>query len=154
MSPELIRARNREAERSASFENNETGTLALGVCVVADHANVMIGVCAMASLEFMTVTRFRFSFSRQRGGGRSLPVRSFVRSRADCARWRTCDDESARAPRSLPSLSLGRWRDLCGSLAPLSLSQPWAFRLWPENLGPELVLGGGERRSQGRGVDT
>ena len=78
-------------------------------------------------------------------GRRALPSRSLLRSRADGARCRTCDDESARAPRSLPSLSLGRWRDLCGSLAPLSLSQPWAFRLWPENLGPELVLWGGER---------
>ena len=63
-------------------------------------------------------------------GRRALPSRSLLRSRADGARCRTCDDESARAPRSLPSLSLGRWRDLCGSLAPLSLSQPWVPRLW------------------------
>ena len=69
-----------------------------------------------------------------------------LRFRADGARCRTCDDESARAPRSLPSLSLGRWRDLCGSLAPLTALGLPTLALG-ENLGPELVLGGREALS-------
>ena len=38
-------------EGSATLEDHEARTLALGVCVVTDDAHVMVGVSAMASLE-------------------------------------------------------------------------------------------------------
>ena len=50
-SPDQVRARNQGFEGSASFEDHEAGTLALGVGVVTDDAHVVIGVCAVASLE-------------------------------------------------------------------------------------------------------
>ena len=50
-SPDQVRARNQGFEGSASFEDHEAGTLALGVGVVTDDAHVVVGVCAVASLE-------------------------------------------------------------------------------------------------------
>jgi hypothetical protein len=50
-SPDQVRAQNQWFEGSASFENHEAGTLALGVGVVTDDAHVVVGVSAVASLE-------------------------------------------------------------------------------------------------------
>ena len=50
-SPDQVRAQNHGSEGSASFEDHEACTLALGVSVVTDDAHVVVGVCAVASLE-------------------------------------------------------------------------------------------------------
>ena len=50
-SPDQVRAQNHWSEGSASFEDHEAGTLALGVSVVTNDAHVVVGVSAMASLE-------------------------------------------------------------------------------------------------------
>ena len=101
-----------------------------------------------------TVTRSRFSFSRQREEGAPFPFApSFFRERIALAGERVMTRSRAplgpfsRSPSGAGATCVGRSLLFSHS----ALDPP---TLAPENLEPELVLGRGERRSEGRGVDT